>query len=82
MNPALQARSRNRHRPRVCLDCRAPMACATDRCWRCGAAWTEEPSHAPAERTLRERTDHVLETRARRHVDSARRNRRAARGEA
>ena len=31
---------RNRHLPRLCRECQAPMAGQTDTCWRCGAAWT------------------------------------------
>jgi hypothetical protein len=33
---------RNRHHPRLCRDCRAPMASQEDTCWRCGIAWTPE----------------------------------------
>ena len=34
----------NRHRPRLCRECTAPMAGPSDECWKCGAAWTEKPS--------------------------------------
>ena len=30
---------RERHFPRVCRSCRAPMARQQDTCWRCGAPW-------------------------------------------
>jgi hypothetical protein len=50
---------RNRHIPRLCRNCRAPMASDGDACWRCGVAWAAEdeprtilrvvPSGAPSE---------------------------------
>ena len=36
---------RNRHIPRLCRDCQAPMAGHQDACWRCGAQWA--PEEAP-----------------------------------
>lgn len=36
----------NRHRPRLCRECTAPMAGQSEVCWKCGAAWTEHPSAA------------------------------------
>jgi predicted amidophosphoribosyltransferase len=33
---------RNRHLPRLCRDCEAPMAGQGDACWRCGARWASE----------------------------------------
>jgi hypothetical protein len=36
---------RERHFPRVCRSCQAPMARQEDACWRCGARWASE--HAP-----------------------------------
>jgi hypothetical protein len=30
---------RERHFPRVCRACRAPMARQEDTCWRCGTPW-------------------------------------------
>ena|SRR5215218_10150394 len=30
---------RERHFPRLCRSCRAPMARQEDACWRCGAPW-------------------------------------------
>ena len=30
---------RERHFPRICRACRAPMARQEDSCWRCGAPW-------------------------------------------
>ena len=28
---------RNRHLPRLCSECQAPMSSGADTCWRCGA---------------------------------------------
>jgi hypothetical protein len=33
----------NRHMPRLCHACLAPMATQEDACWRCGATWAREP---------------------------------------
>jgi hypothetical protein len=33
---------RERHLPRVCRSCQAPMARQEDACWRCGARWASE----------------------------------------
>ena len=33
---------RDRHVPRVCRACHAPMARQEDNCWRCGTRWTSE----------------------------------------
>ena len=33
---------RERHFPRVCHSCRAPMARQEDACWRCGTQWASE----------------------------------------
>jgi predicted amidophosphoribosyltransferase len=33
---------RERHFPRVCRSCRAPMARQEDACWRCGTEWASE----------------------------------------
>ena len=33
---------RNRHIPRVCRQCHAPMASGAGTCWRCGVAWATE----------------------------------------
>jgi predicted amidophosphoribosyltransferase len=33
---------RDRHFPRVCSSCRAPMARQEDTCWRCGTQWASE----------------------------------------
>jgi len=66
----------NRHQPRLCGGCGAPMARQTDMCWSCGAAWATPT--ADARRPLHESVAHVLETRSRRHVESIRRARPAA----
>jgi hypothetical protein len=36
---------RDRHFPRLCRHCRAPMARQEDACWRCGTQCV--PEHAP-----------------------------------
>jgi hypothetical protein len=33
---------RERHFPRVCRSCHAPMARQQDTCWRCGSQWASE----------------------------------------
>jgi hypothetical protein len=33
---------RERHFPRVCRSCHAPVARQEDTCWRCGAGWASE----------------------------------------
>jgi hypothetical protein len=33
---------RERHFPRVCHTCHAPMARQEDSCWRCGTQWASE----------------------------------------
>ena len=33
---------RERHFPRVCRACEAPMARQEDTCWRCGTQWVSE----------------------------------------
>jgi hypothetical protein len=33
---------RERHFPRLCRTCQAPMARQEDTCWRCGARWASE----------------------------------------
>ena len=30
---------RNRHLPRLCTNCGAPLATQEDACWQCGARW-------------------------------------------
>ncbi len=40
---------RNRHFPRLCTSCQAPMARQEAACWSCGAVWAEDvrPSRGP-----------------------------------
>ena len=38
----------NRHFPRLCTSCGAPMACQEDTCWSCAEQWGDEPGAAPA----------------------------------
>jgi hypothetical protein len=33
---------RDRHHPRLCRPCHAPMARQEDTCWRCGTQWATE----------------------------------------
>jgi hypothetical protein len=33
---------RERHFPRLCRSCQAPMARQEDTCWHCGARWASE----------------------------------------
>ena len=33
---------RNRHLPRVCRNCDAPMASGAESCWHCGVQWAQE----------------------------------------
>lgn len=33
---------RNRHLPRLCRNCQAPMAGPEDTCWHCGAHWASK----------------------------------------
>ena len=43
---------RDRHIPRLCRSCTAPMARQQDTCWRCGVEWsTNAPSHPAADPT-------------------------------
>lgn len=48
---------RERHFPRLCGSCRAPMARQSDRCWRCGTAWSTEASPPAKLRVLRGQAD-------------------------
>ena len=39
---------RDRHFPRLCRSCQAPMARQEDTCWQCGAQWASEDGPRPA----------------------------------
>ena len=39
---------RERHFPRLCRSCDAPMARQTDNCWRCEAAWDNRSARRSA----------------------------------
>ena len=39
---------RDRHFPRLCRSCQAPMARQEDDCWRCGAPWVMEGARSPS----------------------------------
>ena len=43
---------RDRHLPRLCGHCHAPMARQEDRCWRCGTQWASENAPRPALRVI------------------------------
>jgi hypothetical protein len=44
---------RNRHLPRLCRTCQAPMAGHEDACWRCGVQWASEETPRTALRLIR-----------------------------
>ena len=44
---------RQRHFPRLCRTCRAPMARQEDTCWRCGVRWASEGQPRNALRVIR-----------------------------
>ncbi len=44
---------RERHFPRLCRTCQAPMARQESACWSCGSAWEAEPQLAGAPSGLR-----------------------------
>ena len=52
---------RNRHFPRLCRHCRAPMARQQDSCWRCGTAWATEDMPRTTLRVRLEVAEHELE---------------------
>jgi hypothetical protein len=39
LSSAAEMRGRERHFPRLCQSCQAPMAVQEDNCWACGATW-------------------------------------------
>jgi len=43
---------RERHSPRLCRTCRAPMARQEDTCWRCGTPWASADRPATALREV------------------------------
>jgi hypothetical protein len=43
---------RNRHFPRVCLSCQAPMARQEATCWHCGTEWAAEDAPQRALRVV------------------------------
>jgi hypothetical protein len=43
----------NRHTPRLCQTCDAPMARQTDTCWKCGATWATEEALPATLRLIR-----------------------------
>jgi predicted amidophosphoribosyltransferase len=43
---------RDRHFPRLCRHCHAPMARQQDECWRCGTQWASEDQPATALRAV------------------------------
>ena len=43
---------RDRHLPRLCGHCQAPMARQDDTCWRCGTQWAAEDVPQPALRMI------------------------------
>jgi hypothetical protein len=70
--------ARDRHRPRLCEICQADMAPRDETCWRCGAVWVTRAAKPHDDgSSLRERTAHVLDTRARRRAARGHRDRHA-----
>ena len=43
---------RDRHIPRLCRSCQAPMARQEAACWSCGTQWAEEDPPQPALRVI------------------------------
>ena len=43
---------RDRHLPRLCGHCHAPMARQEDTCWRCGTEWASEKAPQTALRMI------------------------------
>ena len=43
---------RDRHLPRLCGHCHAPMARQEDTCWRCGTQWASEKKPRTALRVI------------------------------
>lgn len=43
---------RNRHFPRLCRSCEAPMACQEDTCWNCGEVWDHHSEERNALRVV------------------------------
>jgi hypothetical protein len=43
---------RDRHLPRLCGHCRAPMARQEDTCWHCGTRWASEAGPRTAMRVI------------------------------
>jgi len=43
---------RDRHFPRLCGSCQAPMARQEDACWRCGTQWANEDGPRTALRVI------------------------------
>ena len=64
---------RELHRLRFCESCQARMARDDESCWRCGAVWATHAAAKPDDgSSLRARTAHVLDARARRRAARAR----------
>ena len=51
---------RNRHHPRLCRTCTAPMAGHEATCWHCGAEWSSagEPQATPLIAPVTTRLEH------------------------
>jgi predicted amidophosphoribosyltransferase len=64
---------RNRHFPRLCRSCQAPMGRQEDTCWRCGTQWAAEDETRTALRVIPggASTDHASAV-AQAHLDAER----------
>jgi hypothetical protein len=70
---------RKRHGPRLCETCQAQIGPQDETCWRCGGGWVTHAAPRPDDgSSLRERTVHVLDVRARRRAARAHRDRHSA----
>jgi hypothetical protein len=54
---------RDRHVPRLCPSCRAPMARQEALCWKCGADWLPEIQPPPRPERVRGASEHVTAAR-------------------
>ena len=54
---------RDRHVPRLCPSCRAPMARQEELCWKCGADWLPEIQPPRTPERVRGASEHVTAAR-------------------
>jgi hypothetical protein len=61
---------RDRHHPRLCGSCRAPMARTEDACWRCESPWVEKHARAAPSATHTHPRPHHGGRRHQAHADA------------